>query len=153
MPQDTTCRGHLRQVDSPLPENSYRFWLPTAHWFIEPNPERDEMCTKQPDHRQIFNTAAEITDPAERAKYLDEVCGGDAQFRAEIEDLLRHDMEAGDFLERPIVGERPTEILNALTDRESLPDPPPDEVSLDFLKPCDVPGRLGRLQRMSRMGG
>lgn len=99
--------------------------------------------TVKKDH--VFNTAAEITDPTEQAKYLDEACGGDTQFRAEIEDLLRHDVAAGSFLEEPIVGERPTEVLNALTDRDGVPVPTPSEISLDFLKPCGVPDRLGML--------
>ena len=46
------------------------------------------MNAKQPDNGQIFNAAAELQDPAERAAYLDEACGDDLQLRAEIEELL-----------------------------------------------------------------
>ena len=106
------------------------------------------MGAERRDKAQVFNAAAEIDDPAKRAVYLDGACGDDSQLRAEIEDLLRHDVDAGSFLERPVAGERPTEVLDALTDREGRPapiSPFPEEVSLDFLKPCDLPGRLGRL--------
>jgi hypothetical protein len=115
---------------------------------MEPNPGRDDMGTERPDKRQIFNTAAEIADPAERGAYLEQACEGDARLRAEMEDLLRHDAEAGGFLEQPVAGDRPTDVLDAVTEPEGPPDavdPSPDEIPLDFLQPCDVPGRLGNL--------
>ena len=53
------------------------------------------------DLEWLFNTAAELTDPALRASFLDEACGGDPSLRAEIEELLRHDDAAAGFLSVP----------------------------------------------------
>jgi serine/threonine protein kinase len=49
----------------------------------------------------LFHAAAELQDPAQRAAFLDAACGQDQQLRAEIEELLRHDDIAGNFLEKP----------------------------------------------------
>jgi serine/threonine protein kinase len=56
------------------------------------------MSAHTPDQERIFNAAAELTDPNERAAFLDAACGDNPQLRAEIEDLLQHDHEAGSFL-------------------------------------------------------
>jgi len=61
------------------------------------------MNAKPIDKETIFNKAAELADPAEQAAFLDQACGGDARLRAEIETLLRHDNDAGSFLERPAI--------------------------------------------------
>jgi len=50
---------------------------------------------------EIFNHAVELKDPAEQAKYLDEICAGDEKLRAEVEALLQWNQEAGSFLEAP----------------------------------------------------
>jgi len=50
---------------------------------------------------RLFNAAAELTDQAQRAAFLDAACGGDPSLRAEIEDLLRHDDAAGGFVSAP----------------------------------------------------
>lgn len=55
--------------------------------------------TGKPNCEDIFNRAAEIADLEQRAAYLDETCGDDAQLRADVEALLRHDQDAGSFLE------------------------------------------------------
>src|SRR5262249_25493135 len=52
----------------------------------------------------IFAAALDCVSPAERAAYLDEVCGADAALRARVEDLLRANQQAGEFLERPAPG-------------------------------------------------
>jgi serine/threonine protein kinase len=49
----------------------------------------------------IFDAAAELEDPAQRAAYLDAACGPDSALRAEVEQLLRHDRAAGSYLARP----------------------------------------------------
>ncbi len=51
---------------------------------------------------EIFDDAAEIADPAERARFLDERCGGDDKLRKEVESLLTADGGASSFLETPI---------------------------------------------------
>jgi serine/threonine protein kinase/outer membrane protein assembly factor BamB len=47
----------------------------------------------------IFARARLVSDPAQRASYLDEACGGDRELRAEIDSLLAADQAAGGFLE------------------------------------------------------
>ena len=59
------------------------------------------MGNERPDPEEIFDVASEKADPAERAAYLDEVCGEDRQLRAEVEELLKAHEEAGGFLEAP----------------------------------------------------
>jgi WD40 repeat protein/serine/threonine protein kinase len=48
--------------------------------------------------KEIFALALERKAPAEREKYLAEVCQGDPELRREIESLLRAGEQAGDFL-------------------------------------------------------
>ncbi len=54
---------------------------------------------------EIFDAAAEIKDPAERAHLLDEYCRGDAALRAEIEDLLRYDQPEVTFIRTPVASD------------------------------------------------
>src|SRR5215471_14387940 len=39
--------------------------------------------------KSLFLAASDLTDPADRAAYLDRECGGDADVRARVEALLR----------------------------------------------------------------
>src|SRR5262249_8608667 len=48
--------------------------------------------------REGFSEAAEITDPAARAAFLDSACQGDVALRARVERLLLADSQAGEFL-------------------------------------------------------
>ena len=59
------------------------------------------MATPRTEKERLFNAAAELTDPARRAAFLDAACGEDPALRAELEDLLRHDEAAGSFLQKP----------------------------------------------------
>jgi serine/threonine protein kinase/tetratricopeptide (TPR) repeat protein len=78
----------------------------------------------QPDRAaSIFDAAVELATAAERAAYLDAACGQDAQLRAEVDGLLRHDNVAGSFLnlsarpspqatvDEPAVRERPGAVI------------------------------------------
>ena len=49
--------------------------------------------------KSIFDEAAEIASPEERAAYLERCCGGDPELREKVEALLRALDEAGSFLE------------------------------------------------------
>jgi serine/threonine protein kinase len=51
--------------------------------------------------KDIFLTALEKEDAAERADYLNEACGHDEVLRRQVEALLRKHEQAGSFLERP----------------------------------------------------
>jgi len=46
----------------------------------------------------IFAEALRLTNPAERAAYLDRSCAGDPALRQEVESLLNAYAQAGDFL-------------------------------------------------------
>jgi serine/threonine protein kinase/tetratricopeptide (TPR) repeat protein len=50
---------------------------------------------------EIFHQARARRDPDERATYLEQACGGDAALRAAVEALLRADVGASGFLDRP----------------------------------------------------
>ena len=65
------------------------------------------MSTEKPDRtpEDIFAEAVEIIDSAQRAEFLDQACGDDANLRRQVEALLRHDADAGSFLEK-----RPNEL-------------------------------------------
>ncbi len=54
------------------------------------------MDNKSPE--DVFEQALRITDPAERAAYVEAACGGNEELRAEVEALLRAHEEAGSFL-------------------------------------------------------
>ena len=65
------------------------------------------MTNERPSKEEIFNAAAEIEDLVDRATFLDQACAGDQELRAEIENLLRHDRDAGSFLKSmgsPVLG-------------------------------------------------
>ena len=52
----------------------------------------------------IFNAARRLAG-GERAAYLDEACAGNAALRRRLDELLRVDEGAGDFLEKPALAE------------------------------------------------
>src|SRR5262245_26783717 len=62
------------------------------------------MAAKAPTKDEIFNAAAEIAEAAERAAYLQEVCGDDLTLRVEIEALLDQDRSEDSLLDRPVPG-------------------------------------------------
>ena len=51
--------------------------------------------------RSIFAAALDITDPAERAAYLDQACGQQPGLRQHIDELLAAQEKLGSFLARP----------------------------------------------------
>ncbi|MFH1265499.1 MAG: serine/threonine-protein kinase [Planctomycetota bacterium] len=106
------------------------------------------MSEWNPKANEIFLKALDCESSESQQAYLDEICGSDKDLRAQVESLLEADLKAASFLGRPVAGDRPTDVLDALTDPEGPLDeisPPPSEISLDFLKPCNMPGRLGKL--------
>ena len=70
---------------------------------------------------EIFHQARALRDLEERAAYLERACGGDVGLRASVEALLRADVGATGFMERPRtdpdatfdapVGERPGAVI------------------------------------------
>ncbi len=96
----------------------------------------------------VFLQAVEMSSSDQRVAFLDEACAGDPALRAEVEQLLKAHEEAGDFLQRPLLGDQQTQNLPGSTDGDDQPDPPEagsDPISLDFLQRSDAPDSLGRL--------
>jgi serine/threonine protein kinase len=59
------------------------------------NTDRDKLV------KEIFADALEKANAAERAAYLAQACGNDAQLRQQVENLLQAHEKAGGFLEEP----------------------------------------------------
>jgi eukaryotic-like serine/threonine-protein kinase len=64
--------------------------------------------TASPLIEQIFSDALARPAGSERARYLDEMCGADAQVRGRVERLLRASGDAESFLESPATDPAPT---------------------------------------------
>src|SRR5262245_33453233 len=86
--------------------------------------------TRAMTEETIFEVALQKQTPAERAAYLDEACGGDADLRRRVAALLDTHEKVGSFLERPAVEQIAAGVATA---------------GLDFLRPSSAPGSLGRL--------
>src|SRR6185503_12692820 len=59
------------------------------------------MASAQKSLRAIFDEVSEIEADEQRRAYLDQACNGDAQMRANVEELLRAHETAGGFLADP----------------------------------------------------
>src|SRR4051794_14694856 len=104
--------------------------------------------------KEIFLAAAERSDEAARAAYVDQACGGDALLRARVEALLRsHDPE-GSFLGTPAAVVPAPD--HAATGASPAPDhaaartsdggaSASDDEPLTFLAPPTRPDALGRI--------
>ena len=55
------------------------------------------------NERALFFAALDIDDPAARAAFLTEACGGDTDLLQRVKELLQTHERAGSFLERPAV--------------------------------------------------
>lgn len=56
------------------------------------------------NERELFTAALEITDPVERARFLEQNCEGNTELRQRVEHLLATQPHVGDFLDRPVAG-------------------------------------------------
>jgi serine/threonine protein kinase len=90
-----------------------------------------------PDRAETLFHAATQLPAAERAAYLEQACGGDAQLRRRVEQLLAASEQAGAFLEQPAAPAAGRTIQLNL---------PPDE------KPGDRIGRYKILQKIGEGG-
>ena len=82
--------------------------------------------------RSIFDEAAELDDAGERAAFLQQACGDDAELRGKIADLLRAHKQPGGFLDTPVPGAA----------QKTIPAPPTE-------KPGD---RIGRYKLLEQIG-
>lgn len=120
--------------------------------------------------RDLFLTALEIEDPAERGAFLQKECGDDAELLTRVEALLSSHEGQSQFLRTPVVeqmGDDP-EGLTAATlqmsndstadeelDSDAFDSNPEDtmirkpgeddEIPLGYLEPSSRPDSLGRL--------
>src|SRR5262249_39532353 len=53
------------------------------------------------NERSIFQAALEMDDAAQRATYLAQACGDDADLRRQVEELLKAHEQPGGFMQRP----------------------------------------------------
>src|SRR5262245_21179875 len=95
------------------------------------------------DEESIFAAALEKQSPGERAAFLDEACQGNAPLRAEVDELLQAYRDASGFLESPAAEFPGTVCLDQFDDETVRGNQHP--IQLDFLAPCDIPGRVGKL--------
>lgn len=61
------------------------------------------MSRKTRSAKSIFAKALEIETPQAREAYLEDACGGNAELRSEVADLLAAFEQAGSFLKNPAV--------------------------------------------------
>jgi serine/threonine protein kinase len=59
------------------------------------------MNHSTPNVRSVFGRVLEIESPGERAAYLNEACGDNADLRSEVESLLEAIDKAGNFMKQP----------------------------------------------------
>src|SRR5262245_3983677 len=64
-------------------------------------PKEAVMAGPEPKLRELFCLAAECQTTEEQSAFLDQVCQGDVELRAQLADLLRAHREAGSFLQEP----------------------------------------------------
>ncbi|HZL91308.1 MAG TPA: family 16 glycoside hydrolase [Pirellulaceae bacterium] len=93
------------------------------------------------NEESIFAAAIAKKKPQERAAYLDEACQGNAELRAQVEELLTASAAAGSFFEHPPAA------LDATVDAAAHDTHKPAgwDGSLAFLTPTSKPGRIGQL--------
>jgi serine/threonine protein kinase len=96
--------------------------------------------------RDIFISALEQNDPAQRRAYLERACGGNSDLRRRVDILLDAHERANSFLAAPLVEDMAEAIRPDLP--TSTADPTGkagDHWSLNFLDPPEQPGQLGKL--------
>jgi serine/threonine protein kinase len=64
-------------------------------------PKEAMMAGPEPKLRELFSKALECQTAEEQAAFLDRACQGDAELRAQLEELLQAQREAGSFLQEP----------------------------------------------------
>lgn len=103
------------------------------------------------DAKNLFMQALELSDPAERAGFLQRACGDDLELRARVEVLLRSHDAIASFLGRPAMAELgmtvpgPGSLENQAAEPANAGDARSGLESLRFLQPCASPGRIGKL--------
>ena len=63
------------------------------------------MQSEQRSVKAIFDEAVDLEGPEARKAYLDRVCAGETELRGKLDALLVAYLEAGSFLQKPVVDE------------------------------------------------
>ncbi len=100
--------------------------------------------------RDIFLSAIEIADPARRAAYVAQACGGDAGLQAQVEALLTTHSQTSQFLETPAAATDSSFSQTIVTKSADTDDDETEQTSGEaefrsYLQPATRPGWLGRL--------
>ena len=102
--------------------------------------------------RTIFLAAIEISDPAERAVFVEQACDGDANLRAQVEQLLSHHEESSQFLETPAGSSSSAVEMTIVSHGGDDDEDDQNAAALSgeaelrkYLQPATRPGWLGRL--------
>src|SRR5215468_11071651 len=66
------------------------------------------MAGLKPKLRELFSKALESQTAEEQAAFLDQACQGDAELRAQLEELLQAHREVGSFLQEPSATDPPS---------------------------------------------
>ena len=133
-----------------------------AHWK---RCEWDMNESKKPEEG-LFNAARQLTDPRQRAAFLDAACDGDAELRHRLDELFAARPEAELFFEQPRPGPKMSPAVagspsaNAPGSPERIPSlsaaAVPAEtlvVSTDMVGANEQPGeRIGRYKLLQRIG-
>jgi WD40 repeat protein/serine/threonine protein kinase len=105
------------------------------------------MNARENSVRNVFAEALEISDPGQRAAFLERACATNASLRREIEDLLRAEPKVGKFLPDQPAATGTQAALQALAEVadpfDGIPGAPITE------KPGD---RIGRYQLLEKIG-
>ena len=123
LPAEMRGRGEKRPPARRLEADRLEWENPTTSWDDVPKRGARIMGRDRRGVKSIFDEAAEIASPEDRAAYLDSTCDGDAGLRKMVDTLLRTLDEAGMFLEATpaLEAEDPTlesvELLGAYGDR------------------------------------
>src|SRR5437763_16093474 len=105
--------ARARKRPSPDSENKFaqpcRTLAPNGALKGRPEcPRRSLMVDSDPKLRDVFSNAMQCQTPKEQAAYLEQVCQGDAELRARLDELLQAHREAGSFLQEASAASTPT---------------------------------------------
>ncbi len=103
------------------------------------------------NERDIFLAVIEISDPVERAAYIERTCGDNSRLRGQVKELLKTHEQASKFLETPAaatdsVVDRTVLIDNSDSDEDSDDEAVSGEAEFrKYLQPATRTGWLGHL--------
>src|SRR5690242_17941885 len=92
---------------------------------------------------ELFDAVVALTSAAERAAYLNDVCGKNPALRSEVEQLLQHDKAAGSFLEQAVAEVGATGAFTPSNEHASLAETVPMETPGTVIGPYKLLEQIG----------